>query len=228
MTRLMEGVQLLTNDQIRGIMLQYFYDRNASATSIRGKSTGSAVSISVLRADLKRSHELTARQVVSNLTYLISQGWVEDRPVQKSFTTNRGGVVPASTSYYIITAAGMDKVDGPSEFTRDRFQGIKIEATGQNIITLGDGNQVDAHYQQIGEALAELRQALKDSPAIGEKDKLNVVADIDSVQDQLAKPEPNRTVIEALWGNIEKIAAAAGLVDICTKAAPFICKLLGG
>src|SRR5580704_2308251 len=35
-------------------------------------------------------------------------------------------------------------------FTRDRFEGIKIEATGQNIITLGDGNQVNAQFQALG------------------------------------------------------------------------------
>src|SRR5207244_54737 len=159
-------------------------------------------------------------------TYLISQGWVENRPVSKSFTTSQGTLMPASTPHYIITAAGIDKVDGPSEFTRDRFQGIKIEATGQNIITLGDGIQVNAHYQQIGEALAQLRDALKKSKASTEDDKVNVVADIDSIQDQLAKPQPNKKVMGTLWENVEKIAALSGLADLAVKVARAIHKLV--
>lgn len=216
----------LADDQVRHIMLQYFFDRNRHATSIRGKTTGAAVSISVLRSDLKAEHGLSAQQVVSNLTYLISQGWVEDRPLEKSFKTNHGSVMPASTSYYIITAPGIDKMGGPSEFTRDRFQGIKIQATGQNIITLGDGNQVNADYQGIGEALAQLREAITKSNDITESDKVNVVADVDSIQDQLAKPLPNKTVIGTLWENIEKVAAVAGLAELAAKVAPEVQKLL--
>jgi hypothetical protein len=214
------------DDQIRSIMIKYFFQRNKRATSIHGKKTGAAARISIIRADLKASHGLTGQQVVSNLTYLMSQGWVEDRPVSKSFTTGQGTVMPATTPHYIITAVGIDKVGGPSEFTRDRFQGIKIEATGQNIITLGDGNQVNAHYQQIGEALAQLRDALKKSRTITEDDKVNAVADIHSIHDQLAKPQPNKTVIGALWENVEKIAAVAGLADLALKVAPAIHQLL--
>ena len=55
------------------------------------------------------------QQVVSNLTYLLSQGWVEEKAVAKSFATPRGSIVPSVTTYYIITAAGIDKIGGPSE-----------------------------------------------------------------------------------------------------------------
>ena len=192
----------LRDDQVRQTMLEYFYERNKNATSRRGKATGAGGTISVIRADLKASHGLTIQQVQSNLTCLLSQGWVEDQPVSKSMTTNRGGVIPAPTSYYVITAAGIDKIDGPSEFTRDRFQGIRIEATGQNIITLGDGNQVNARFQQIGEALAELREAIKESNEVDDNAKVDLVVDIDSIQGQLAKPNPNKSVIGSLWNGI--------------------------
>lgn len=207
----------LPDDQVRQFILQYFYDRNKKATSRRGKTTGAAAPISIIRKDLKALHSLTIQQVQSNLTYLLSQGWVEDQPISKSFTTSKGGVVPAATSYFVITAAGIDKIDGPSAFTRDRFDGIKIEATGQNIITLGDGNQVDARYQQIGEALSELRDAFKQSDKISEPNKLNLVADIDSMEDQLAKPVPNKIVVQSLWEEINKAASIAGLAELAVK-----------
>jgi hypothetical protein len=61
----------LTNNEIRTIMLQYFYDRNKDATSARGKK-GSAVKISDVKKELKAARGLTQQEVQSNLTYLIS------------------------------------------------------------------------------------------------------------------------------------------------------------
>jgi hypothetical protein len=44
-----------------------------------------------------------------------------------------------------------------------KFHGIKIEATGQNIITLGDGNQIDAQFGDLGKALADVREGITKS-----------------------------------------------------------------
>jgi hypothetical protein len=105
----------LTNNEIRNIMLRYFYDRNKNATSARGKK-GSAVKISDVKKQLKAAQGLSQQEVQSNLTYLISQGWVEEESVEKSFTAPGGTVIPSSTNYFKITAAGIDKIEGPGEF----------------------------------------------------------------------------------------------------------------
>jgi len=217
---------LQTDDEVREIILRYLYERNRSATSRRGKTTGAAVTIGVMRADLKASHGLTAQQVHSNLTYLESQGWVEDRPLAKSFTTRTGGVVPAATSYYIITAAGIDRIGGPSVFTRDRFEGIRIEATGQNIITLGDGNQVNARFQALGESLSELRQAIKASARLDETQKMELVVDVDTLQTQLARPTPDRELVSRLWRGINRAASVAGLGETAAKVGGLIAGLV--
>ena len=109
-------------------------------------------------------------------------------------------------------------------FTRDRFEGIKIEATGQNIITLGDGNQVNARFQAFGESLSELRQAIKESDKINDTQKMELVVDVDTLQTQLARPTPNRELISRLWEGINRAASIAGLVDAAAKVAA----LLGG
>lgn len=62
-----------TDDDVRDLILRYFFERNRKASSLRGKHSGAAVSISVLRADLKSMCELTREEVVSNLTYLLRQ-----------------------------------------------------------------------------------------------------------------------------------------------------------
>ncbi len=144
--------QTLSPNEIRKILLQYFYDRNTNATSARGKK-GYAVKISDVRAELKVGHGLLQKEVVGNLNYLISQGWIEEEQIEKSVPLPTGTVIPQATSFYKITAAGIDKIEGPGEFTMDKFKGVRIEATGQNIITVGDGNQVNAKYEDAASAL---------------------------------------------------------------------------
>jgi len=209
-----------TNTEIRRMMLQYFYDRNKNATSARGKK-GSAVKISDVKKELKLSGGLTQQEVQGNLTYLISQGWVEEDTVEKSFTAPGGTVIPSSTSYYKITAAGIDKIEGPGEFTMPKFHGIKIEATGQNIITLGDGNQVNAKFEAVGAALAELRDAITQSAA-PETQKMELVADIETIQSQLAKPAPNPGIVKAAWESVKGAAAINGCVALVEKVSGLI------
>ena len=215
----------LTNDEIRKVMLRYFYGRNNRASSRMGKKGGAAVTISVLRAELKTSYQLERAQVVSNLNYLVSQGWIEVIQQPRSFATPKGGIVPSTTPYFIITAAGIDKIEGPSDFTRDRFQGIRIEATGRNIITVGDGNQINASFREVGEALADLRTAIASS-SLDESQKMDLVADIDSMQSQLAKPHPDRTVLGTLWTGVQSMATLTGLADAISKVVPLISGLL--
>ena len=209
-----------SNNEVRQILLQYFYDRNGSATSARGKR-GSAVKISEVKKELRTSQGLSQVEVQSNLTYLISQGWVEEQRIEKSFTTPRGAEVPSTTSYYQITAAGIDKIEGEGEFTMPKFHGIKIEATGQNIITLGDGNQINAQFSDLGTALVELRNAIARSSA-PEAQKLSLVADIDTVQSQLAKPTPNKGIVAAAWEAIKGAAAIDGCVNFVEKVAGLV------
>jgi len=206
-------------------MLHYFYERNKNATSSKGKK-GSAVKISDVKRELKAAHGLAQQEVQSNLTYLISQGWVEEKPIEKMFTGRGGTMIPSTTTFFQITAAGIDKIEGPGEFTNPQFHGIKIEATGQNIITLGDGNQINAKFGELGEALAELRDAITTSDA-AEADKLSLVADVQTIQSQLAKPEPNRSIISAAWIAVKAAASINGCVALVQKVAGLIGPFLG-
>jgi len=216
-----------TNDEIRSAMLRYFYGRNQAATSARGKK-GFAVRISDIRKDLKASEGLSQQEVVSNLNYLISQGWIAEEQIVKSVPLGSGTVIPQATSYYKINAAGIDKIEGPGEFTMDKFKGIKIEATGQNIITVGDGNQVNAAFKDAAGALVDLKQALVQAPAVTEQQKLDGVADIDSIQSQLAKATPNPTAIRGAWEGLKRLDTVAGLADKIVRLAGLLAPFLGG
>jgi hypothetical protein len=213
-----------SNTEIRQILLRYFYERNRNATSSRGKK-GSAVKISDVKRELKEQATLAQTQIQSNLTYLLSQGWVAEVKIEKEYQAPGGTVIPSVTSFFQITAAGIDKIEGPGEFTMPRFHDIKIEATGQNIITVGDGNQINAKFGELGSALADLRDTITKSNA-SEADKMNLVADIETVQSQLAKPAPNRSIISAAWAAIKGASVIAECLPLVERVQHFIAPLV--
>ena len=225
MSKAKTPVMTRTNEAIRALILRYFYDRNKNATSARGKK-GSAVKISNVKAELKAAHGLSQQEVQSNLSYLIDQGWVKEEAIAKSFTTPTGTVVPSTTSFYKITAPGIDKIEGEGEFTMDKFHGIKIEANGQNIITLGDGNQINAKFSDLGTGLVDLKKAIEGSDA-RENDKINFAADIDTIQSQLAKPSPNKGIISAAWSAVKAAATINGCATLVHRVGTLIDGTIG-
>lgn len=220
-----KSIPSFSNDELRQMILEYFYDRNSKATSRKGKK-GSSVKMKDVKSELKAKHNLTDAQIIGNLTYLISQGWVDEETESKTFTNTRGMSFPQKTVYYSITAKGIDKIEGPSKFTPRRFEGINIQATG-SVVTIGDGNQINVKFKEAAQALSELRNAVTQSKDLDDSVKLDVVTDIDSIQDQLVKPKPNKAVIKTLWEGIEKTVTIGKLVELVLKAAPFITGLLG-
>ena len=213
------------NDAIRKQILKYFYDRNAAATSRFGKK-GSAGKISDVKRELKEKHGLTQQQVNSNLTYLIDQGWIKTFDIEKTIKVS-GGTIPSTVTWYEITALGIDKIEGGSEFqTPDRYSGINITAMGENIITLGDGNIVNVSYEHLHKELSTLKNAITESDSLEDGQKLDIAVDIESIKDQLAKPNPNKTIIGHLWSGVEKAATAAGFIDLISKMAPLIANVL--
>ena len=213
------------NDRIREQILQYFYDRNAAATSRTGKK-GSAVKISDVKRELKERHSLKQPQVMSN-TYLIDNGWVKTFDIQKTVTVRRG-TVPSTTTFYEITAKGIDRIEGGSQFEpRSRYAGISITATGSNIIALGDGNVVNYEFNDLHRALGDLKEVITANQVLEESQKLNFAVDVESIRDQLAKPEPSRGVIRHLWGALENLATVEGLAAAVTRVHELLSPLLG-
>jgi hypothetical protein len=213
------------NDKIRQQILHYFYDRNANATSKMAKQ-GSAMKISDAKRELKEEFGLKQQDVMANLTYLIDNGWVKTIDIEKMVTV-RSGTVPQVTTFYEITAKGIDKIEGGSQFEpKDRYAGINITATGSNVITLGDGNVVNAKFSDLRNALDALKDAITRSTDLNDAQKLSLAVDVESIKDQLAKPEPNKTIIGHLWSSLNGVATVSGVVDAYQKVQPYIQLLL--
>ena len=163
------------NDKIRKQILQWFYDRNANGQY--GKK-GAAAKISDVKKGLKHEYGLTQQQVISNLTYLIDKGWINKTDVEKTVQV-KGGTVPSTITWYEISSSGIDKIEGESEFQEGgRYAGININATGTNVITLGDGNVVNAEFADLHTELSNLKQAVAGS-SLDDSQKLDVSVDIE-------------------------------------------------
>lgn len=213
------------NDIIRDQILRYFYDRNSTATSQYGKK-GSACKISDAKRELKEQFGLSQAEVMSNLTYLIDRKWINRREIEKTVRV-KGGSVPSVQTWYEISALGIDRIEGDSEFqAADRYAGINITATGSNVITLGDGNLVNVKYSELHTELTSLKTAIAETNELDDATKLDLSVDIESIKDQLAKPHPNKTIVGHLWSGVEKVVTAAGLVEIVQKVIPLITPLL--
>jgi hypothetical protein len=216
------------NDEIRESILRYFYKRNAYATSRFGKK-GSAVKISDVKAELKALRGLSQQQVMSNLTHLIDRGWVMTVDQEKTISRSRGTTVPSVVTFYEITAQGIEKIEGPSQFQPpDRYRGINIHAIGANVITLGDGNYVNVAYQYLFQQLSELKEAISGSEQMADEHKLEVAVDIETLKDQLAKKQPDAEVVRRLWPGIDKAAAVAGLASLALEISQLIAKVIPG
>ncbi len=194
------------NDNIRKQILQYFYNRNTNATSQRGKN-GSDVKISDIKRELKNLHGLSQPQVVANLQYLISSGWVAKEIVERSYRTARGTQQPSQTEWFSITAAGIDKIEEQlSEFVKPSPYGnINISASN-SVVQLGDGNIVNKSYVGLIDDLNALSDQIASSD-LGEEDKVSSIADIETIKNQLAKPEPNTNIIGMTLDSLKNGAA---------------------
>ena len=138
----------------------------------------------------------------------------------------KAGTVPSTVTWYEISSAGIDKIEGESEFQEGgKYAGINITATGTNVITLGDGNVVNADFADLHRSLDELKGAVAAS-SLDDSQKLDISVDIESLKDQLVKSAPDKTIIGHIWKRVQDVAAVGGFADFVGKLGPMIAGLL--
>ena len=108
---------------------------------------------------------------------------------------------------------------------KDKYPGINITATGSNIITLGDGNVVNAKFSDLHSQLVQLQSLVAASNALNESEKLDVSVDIESMKDQLAKDHPNGNVVKQLWSGVETVVTAGEFLGIVHSVSRWIHQL---
>jgi hypothetical protein len=210
------------DDAIRDAILRHLYDVHKKA---KGPASA-AIGIRDLQSALRKSHGYKQQQVGSNLDYLVQKEWVTEVVRERSFRTKGGTTQSAQQVKYKISHLGIDKLQKASLYQRTPIaSGINITNI-HGVTVVGDGNVVNTSFTDLSRVLNDLKAEVQNTTKIGDDQKLNVIADIDTLQAQLQKPEPNRSIIGTLWSGIEKAVTAAGLVDITGKVASLITPLL--
>lgn len=209
------------NDAIRDAILRYLYGLHHTAKGPKGVGT----QIRELWAAMKKLG-VTQAAVNSNLDYLVQKGWVREVVIPRSFTTRGGMVQQSEVRTYKISDVGIDKLEGASAYRREEhFSRINVTNV-RGVTIIGDGNVVNTQFTDLYRALAELETAVSESTTLPEEEKLNVVADIGSLQSQLSKPSPSRQIIRIFWDGIEKATTIGGFVALVEKIRSLISPFL--
>ena len=166
------------------------------------------------------------QKVASNLDYLVQKGWAREVVEHRSFTTKAGTTQSAERRTYKISDSGIDRLEAASMYQRSEVAS-RINITNvRGVTVVGNGNVVNTTFTDLSRVLADLRQAILEEPTIADGRKLDIAADIDSLEAQLQKPEPKKSIVQMLWSGIEKAAAVGGAVEILNRAAALIQPLL--
>jgi hypothetical protein len=211
----------VTNDQIRDLLLRYLYDRHRTARGVSGQE----IRISDLKREMKNRHGLSASEVTAHLDYLVQKGWVQKIAKPRTFTTRRGTTQSAEGVTYKVAAEGIDRIEGESDFMRrNPYAGIHIENIG-GVTVVGDGNVVRTQFATAGQVLSDLRRAVNTSDLPDER-KFEIATQIQTIEVELTKANPERTVIERAWSVIQATATVGTLTDLLTRAGAALAQFL--
>lgn len=169
-----------------------------------------------------RAEGLKQREVASNLDYLVQKGWVREVVESRTFTTPRGTTQQSERRFYKISDSGIDRIEAASIFERTPMRPHINISSVSGVTVVGDGNVVNTSFTDLSRALSDMRTAALAEPELGNQQRLEVVADLESLQAQLQKPRPDTSVIRTLWSGLEKAAAVGGVVDLVRRVGELI------
>ena len=74
--------------------------------------------------------------------------------------------------------------------------------------------------------LSLLSEAVRGS-SLSDEEKLNYVAEIETIKAQLSKPEPDRNVVRLAWERLKPLASVVGVAETFLKVAELIGSFFG-
>ncbi|MEM4383917.1 MAG: hypothetical protein QXH32_07045 [Candidatus Caldarchaeum sp.] len=210
-------------DQIRKMILSYLYNVHKRARSLKKTRVG----IKVLKQYL-RNLGLKEQKIVANLDYLIQSGWVKVENEVLEFKTPKGFIKKQVKSYYKITDLGINYFEGASEFQRvsKTLAGINITNV-HGVTVIGEQNVVvNTQFVDLYRKLSLLSEAVRNSTQLSDKEKLEYVAEIETIKNQLAKPSPDKNILKLAWEKLEPLAKISGIASFFKQVAELMMSLI--
>lgn len=184
----------------------------------------------------KAGFQIDEKQVNQAVDYLTSAKMIkqakETKTVKMAVSSSFSRFRPSNSSfkhtdfYYTLNHRAIDELEGETEYSKKPFaplQNVTVNTTNAPVI-FGSNNIVSNHVQLFSQ-LDELQQKISDSKKLSVEDRQDAASDIESVKQQLAKPNPNHSVINTLWAGIGKAADLAGASSLAIEIAKGISAL---
>jgi hypothetical protein len=208
-----------SNDEIRELILMDLYQVHKNARSLKSARK----SMSELKRQLKQ-HGLSEREIVANLDFLISSGWVKVEKETTEFRSPRGFIRKQEKDYFKISDTGVNYFEGISKFQKieKSFAGINITNIG-GVTVVGDGNTVvNTRYLDLYKELSLFSEIIRKSDQLTDSSKLDYVAEIETIKSQLMKPDPDKSIIKRAWEKLKPLATVAGIASFFTQVTKLI------
>lgn len=216
-------VQPASHDVQRDRILRFLYERHTTA---RGPAK-ILIGIRDLQAELKKRHDMTQQEVSSNLDYLVQVGWAREVAKERSFTTAGGMELSQEQVKYKISDVGINHLEAGTMFKKpDSVSHVNITNI-KGVTVVGDGNVVNTEYTELSRALDELDKEIGGRRDISDEQKLDAAADLSTIRAQIAKKNPSREIVRAVWNSLEALSSLSGATDAFTKVKHLLAPLLG-
>ncbi len=194
-----------SDDEIRDRLLRFLY-----ATY---KSARSADAIYQTMGEIKKAMKtlkVMEKRIVSNLTYLIQNEWVE-QDVRQFIVQPRGKPVMTRQIRYRVSSAAVNRYEGPSAFQRaEKMAGINITNI-QGVTVVGHDNVVNTQFADLYRNLDLLGSEVRANEQLNDREKLSYQAEIETIKSQLMKEEPDRSIVERSWEVLKGVATLSGV-----------------
>ncbi len=205
-------------DEKRDNILPFLYQRHKSTRGITKIPTG----IRDLQRQMKARYNMSQQDVSSNLDYLIQVGWVREVIKERSFKTARGMEVSQEQIKYKISDIGINHLESGTIFKKPQIASQVNITNVRGVTVVGDGNVVNTEFTDLFRAIDELDQAIAKSAEISDEQKLDAAGDLSTIKTQIAKKNPNRSIIDAAWNSLKTIATVASVGEAIAKVGGLI------
>jgi hypothetical protein len=129
---------------------------------------------------------------------------------------------------YKISDIGINHLEAGTMFKKPEAASHVNITNIKGVTVVGDGNVVNTEYAEVSRALDVLDKELGDSRVLSDEQKLDAAADLSTIRAQLAKQNPGRDVIRAVWHSIEALSTMSGATDAFLRVKHLLAPLLGG
>jgi hypothetical protein len=209
-------------DQKRDQILRFLYERHKTTRGIHKIPIG----IRDLQAEMKSKHGMKPQEVSSNLDFLVQASWVCEVKKDRSITTKSGMELSQEQIKYKIHHTGITHMEAGTMFRKPESTSHINITNIQGVTVVGDGNIVNTGFTNLAKALDELDKAIGQSRELTDEQKLDAAGDLTTIRTQIAKKNPNRTVIAAAWESLKQVAPLATIASAAANVGQLIAKYL--